>query len=74
MALMRVYASLSARIMCAIITSIKTTDEFMNVGDAALGRDAYVMSHLSAEDCTQWLAAGRGDGYQVMGISLQLLW
>jgi len=29
------------------------------------------MSHLSAEACTQRLAAGRGDGYQVMGISLQ---
>jgi len=23
------------------------------------------------EACTQWLAAGRGDGYQVMGISFQ---
>jgi len=29
------------------------------------------MSHLSVEACTQWLAAGRGDGYQVMGISFQ---
>jgi len=35
------------------------------------GRDAYAMSHLSAEACTQRLAAGRGDGYQVTGIILQ---
>ena len=38
---------------------------------AALSRDAYAMSHLSAEACVQRLAAGRGDGYQVTGISLQ---
>ena len=50
-------------------TTIKITSEFRNVGDAA--RDAYAMSHLSAEACTQRLAAGRGDGYQVTGISLQ---
>jgi len=48
-----------------IITIIKTTDEFRNVGDAALGRDAYAMSHLSAEACTQRLAAARGDGYRL---------
>jgi len=58
---MRVYASLSARIMCAIITSIKTTDEFRNVCDATLGRDAYAMSHLSAE---VWCRVS-GDGYQL---------
>ena len=29
------------------------------------------MSHLSAEACTQRLAAGHVDGYQVTGISLQ---
>jgi len=34
-----------------------------SVGDAA--RDAYAMSHLSAEACTQRLAAGRGDGYPI---------
>jgi len=32
-----------------------------NVGDAA--RDAYATSHLSAEACTQRLAAGHGDKY-----------
>jgi len=53
-----------------IVVIIKTTDEFRNVGDAALGWDAYAMSHLSAEACTPRLAAGRGDGYQVTGISL----
>ena len=47
----------------AIVTIIKTTDEFRNVGDAALGRDAYAMSHLSAGACIQRLAAGRGDEY-----------
>ena len=50
-------------------TTIKITSELRNVGDAA--RDAYAMSHLSAAACTQRLAAGRGDGYQVTGISLQ---
>jgi len=30
-----------------IITTIKTTDEFRNVGGAALSRDAYAMSHNS---------------------------
>jgi len=54
-----------------LVTIIKTRDEFRNVGDAALGRDAYAMSHLSAEACTQWLAAGPGNGYQVTEISLQ---
>jgi len=29
------------------------------------------MSHLSAEACVQRLAVERGDGYHVMGISLQ---
>ena len=41
-------------------TTIKITSEFRNVGDAA-----YAMSHLSAEACTQRLAAGRGDGYRL---------
>ena len=27
--------------------------------------DAYAVSHLSAEACTQRMAAGRGDGYQL---------
>jgi len=31
-------------------TIVKITNEFRNVGDAA--RDAYAMSHLSAEACT----------------------
>jgi len=38
-----------------IHTTIKIRSEFRNVGDAA-----YAMSHLSAEACTQRLAAGRG--------------
>jgi len=50
-------------------TTIKITSEFRNVGDAA--RDAYAMSHLSADACIQRLVAGRGGGYQVTGISLQ---
>jgi len=33
------------------------------VSDAA--RDAYAMSHLCAEACTQRLAARRGDGYPI---------
>jgi len=48
-----------------IITIIKTTDEFRNVGDAAMSRDAYAMSHLSVEACTQRLAAEHGDGYRL---------
>jgi len=32
--------------------------------------DAYAMSHLSAEACTQRLAAGRSDGYQATGYQL----
>jgi len=44
--------------------TIKITSEFRNVGDAC--GDAYAMSHLSAEACTQRLAAGRGDGYQLL--------
>ena len=32
---------------------------------AALSRDAYAMSHLSAEACKQRLAAGRGDEYPI---------
>jgi len=35
-------------------TTIKIRSEFRNVGDAV-----YAMSHISAEACTQWLAAGR---------------
>ena len=35
--------------------------------DAAVSRDAYAMSHLSAEACTQWLA-GRGDGYPLAAL------
>ena len=41
-------------------------DEFRNVSvtaDAALSRNAYAMSRLSAEALTQRLAAGRGNGY-----------
>ena len=30
-----------------------------------LSRDAYATSHAAAEVCTQWLAAGRGDGYRL---------
>jgi len=41
-------------------TTIKIASEFRNVGDAA-----YAMSHLSAEACTQRLAAGHGDRYQL---------
>jgi len=47
-------------------TTIKITSELKNVSvtaAAALSRDAYAMSHLAAEACTQRLAAGRGDGY-----------
>ena len=47
-------------------TTIKIASEIRNVGDAA-----YAMSHAAAEVCTQRLAAGRVDGYQVTGISLQ---
>ena len=41
-----------------IITTIKRT----GIGDAA-----YATSHAAAEACTQRLAAGRVDGYQVTG-------
>ena len=50
-------------------TTIKITSEFRNVGDAAVSGDAYAMSHLSAETCTQRLAAGRGDGYRLAAAS-----
>jgi len=46
-----------------ILYLLKTRNESSN--DAALGRDAYAMSHLSAEACTQRLAAERGDGYRL---------
>jgi len=36
-------------------TTIKIRSEFRNVSDPA-----YAMSHLTAEACTQWLAAGHG--------------
>jgi len=50
----------------SIITIIKTTDELRNVGDAAVGRDAYAMSHLPAEAAhSGWLQG------VVTGISLQ---
>ena len=42
---------------------IKIRSEFRNVGDAA-----YAMTHLSADTCTQRLAADQG---VVTGISLQ---
>ena len=47
-------------------TTIKITSELKNVSvtaAAALSRDAFAMSHLSAESCTQRMAAGRGDRY-----------
>ena len=36
---------------------------------AVLSRDAHATSHLSAEACTQRLAAGRGDGYPIAAVT-----
>ena len=48
---------------------IKIASEFRNVGDGAVSRDAYAMSHLSPEACTQRLVAGRGDRYRLAAAS-----
>ena len=55
----------------SLLLITKTTDEFRNVGDAALSRDAYAMNHLSVEACTQ--VAGRGDWYPIAAATAAVL-
>ena len=46
--------------------TVKIATEFRNAGDTA-----YAMNNAAAEAYTQWLAAGRGHGYQLAAPSLQ---